>query len=105
MNILDPITTKETVSKIPTPTVTITGKTFVVTSESWKKEFVRTKKPSPGPEVSNEIAASNFQLILDKEFEDLNSGDVGKHFVMGKYTDAGYFTSKTKLDLTPETSF
>ena len=84
---------------IQIPTVTVTGKTFTVSNDSWKVEYVRTTKPTKGEQPANsKIAAANFRKVLKTEFKAINEGRMPKHIVMKKYTDQGFFEMQFKLD-------
>lgn len=84
---------------IATPTCHIHGKTFLVRTAGSDVVHIRTELESPGTKKDSSLKQrmNKFQRILNKTFAGLNDGTIPKHYVMGKYCDAGYFTTRREV--------
>ena len=82
------------------PSVTITGKTYEITNESWNVKYRRTfinRNLSLG--VKKESA--NFMKVFNKEADAIEIGEITPRPIMRKYVDNKLFEVIEKVDENP----
>ena len=83
--------------RINRPKVTITGKTYEVTNDSWATKYRRTFI-NRSLDLGVKKEASNFCKRFDKEAKKIEEGNIPPYLIMQRFVDNKLFTAIKKVD-------